>query len=152
MNTVNDFTNLCARLEQLVLLFGSGDPDPLSAAQKRQLNAWRDLLNSSKPIGNSRTQVHVRTAARSFGLKIHRTAGDETLFLCILKYAISSVPKINYPTFYADLKEWSKSMDFPESLRGLASSLWNKSDNRTGLRLEANTNHTVAMKTVQTGR
>lgn len=152
MNTVNDFTSLCARLEQLVLLFGSGDPDPLSATQKKQLNAWRSLLNSSEPTGNSRTQVHVRTAARSFALKIHRTAGDETLFLCIVKYAISSVPKINYPTFYADLKKWSETMHFPESLRKFASSLWNKSDNRTGLRQEANTNHPVATKTLQTGR
>lgn len=151
MNTANDFTSLCARLEQLVLPFASGDPDPLSITQKRQLTAWRGLLNNSKSIGNSRTQVHVRTAARSFALKVHQTAGNETLFLCILKYAISSVPKINYPTFYADLKKWSKTMQFPDSLRGKASSLWNNSDNQPGLRHEANTNHPVATKTVQTG-
>ncbi|EED11647.1 hypothetical protein TSTA_108350 [Talaromyces stipitatus ATCC 10500] len=149
MNSINDFTNFCKRLEGFIHVFQSGDPDPLSFMHKKQLNAWKALLNNEL-TGKSKTQIHVREVARNFASKIRKVAGNETLFLTVLIYAISRVPKITYETFYADLTKWSESTHFPKSLHDQASSLWNEPGNRPSVQQEANNHRLSSRTTAQT--
>lgn len=126
MESARDAANFRQKLEKLLPLFEGGDPDPLSFRQKRQFEAWKALLNSGPADGNSRTRAHRRKKARSYALKVNETAGRETLLLCILVYSISGLPKIVFPRFYRELREWSQRVQFPEPLVDQASKLWDE--------------------------
>jgi hypothetical protein len=62
--------------------------------------------------------------ARKTAFKVKKTAGSETVLLFMLRYSISSCPKITYHGFYQALQEWSCRADFPKLLKEKASQIW----------------------------
>lgn len=126
MDSANDVANFLHKLEGLILIFESVDPDPLSLRQRNRLGAWVALLRSGSPGGKSRTSKHVRRNAVNFASKIINVANSETLFLCLLVYSISGLPKITHVNFYGKLKLWSRQRRFPQRLSDEASKLWDE--------------------------
>ncbi|GKZ63047.1 hypothetical protein AnigIFM49718_010778 [Aspergillus niger] len=127
MDSAQQATNFLKKLGQLLLIFGSDDPEPLNHLQSRRLTRWKALLNGST-LARSRTQKHVQRYARQFASKVLTIAGRETLYLCMIEYSISSLPKISFSGFYPALKEWSRSAQFPELLTKQTSEFWNEGD------------------------
>ncbi|RDH26296.1 hypothetical protein BDQ94DRAFT_164601 [Aspergillus welwitschiae] len=127
MDSAQQATNFLKKLGQLLLIFGSDDPEPLNNLQSRRLTKWKALLNGSN-LARSRTQKHVQGYARQFASKVLAIAGRETLYLCMIEYSVSSLPKISYSGFYPALKEWSRSVQFPELLTKQTSEFWNAVD------------------------
>ncbi|KAG0158431.1 hypothetical protein Pdw03_4937 [Penicillium digitatum] len=127
MDSPESVTRFLKSLEDLILLFEDQDPNPLSGRQERQLLAWNALLKEDGPVKRSRTRTHVRMHARKIAFKVKKTAGSETVLLYMLRYSISSLPKITYHGFYHGLQEWSCRTNFPKSLEEKASQFWAES-------------------------
>ncbi|GAA93152.1 hypothetical protein AKAW_11264 [Aspergillus luchuensis IFO 4308] len=127
MDSAQQASNFLKKLGQLLLIFGSDDPEPLNCLQSRRLTKWKALLNGST-LARSRTQKHVQGHAQQFASKVQTIAGRETLYLCMIEYSVSSLPKISYSGFYPALKKWSRSVQFPELLTKKTSEFWNAVD------------------------
>lgn len=128
MNSNENAGIFIRKLEELIPLFEGVDLDPLTPKQIKQMNAWKALLRDESSKGSSRTRTHVRKHAKRFAVKVKSTAGLEPLFLSILTYSISALPKILFVGFYDKLQEWSQTVQFPGLLRVLARDLWNEQD------------------------
>ncbi|OGE47033.1 hypothetical protein PENARI_c073G08411 [Penicillium arizonense] len=124
MDSPENAAQFLESLETLIALFEDQASSPLSGWQKRQLHAWNALLKENGPVKRSRTRTHVRMHARKTAFKVKKTAGSETVLLFMLRYSISSCPKITYHGFYQELHEWSCRTNFPKLLEEEASQIW----------------------------
>jgi hypothetical protein len=69
------------------------------------VNTWKALLRDELSTGSSHTRAYVRNYVRRFVVKVKRIVGLEPLFLSILIYSISALPKIVFVGFYDKLQE-----------------------------------------------